>query len=304
MLVSMFTRGGLVLFMLVLSFGQSTAAETAHVACENDQSSIEYWRKVRENAAAENANSLALSLAECLRSPNAELRDRIAYEVLTYWMRKDRLDPEQVAALEVRLVPWLATDSDTDDSAISRAFSALVLSEVVRYDALNPFMQEQELAKLHSAATTMFAQERDYRGLTDELGWIHTVAHGADLLWRLSLHPKSTEDQQSKILAVLGSQIVRADIPAYTFNEFDRIARVATAIISRGEVNQDELAHWVVEMADPGELGEWNRAFSSPSGMAQLHNQKHFLRALMYSISDGQPDTIKQTLKEALNSLP
>ena len=273
-------------------------------SCANETSVIEYWRNVRANAATANASELMPTLVNCLTSPNAELRDRIGYEVLTYWMRKESLSPEDVSELRNILVPWLSDGVGTsgNNSALTRAFSALVLSEVVRYDSLTPTMTSDEVDQLHSAALSMFTAERDYRGLTQEYGWIHTIAHGADLIWRLAMHKGlSTAAQQQAILNALTVQVARADLPAYTFNEFDRLARVAVAVISTELLTPKAIDDWVVKMGAPHELENWNNAFASPSGMAQLHNQKHFLRALNAAL-DSAITAEDSANKEVLNN--
>ena len=102
----------------------------APLECNDNSETLEYWRTVREAAADAPANSLLLVLADCLQSANPELRDRIAYEVITYWLRNKRVSDQNVSRLRLKLIPWLREGAGTasGDSAIARAFSALVLS--------------------------------------------------------------------------------------------------------------------------------------------------------------------------------
>jgi hypothetical protein len=275
-------------------------------SCDSSDNTLSFWRGVKQSAADIDTQGLVLTLAECLKSPNSELRDGIAYEVLTYWMRENRINDQQVSKLRIKLVPWLHSglgESGTH-AAFARAFSALILSEVLRYDTIHKSMAGEEVFEIHKAALEMFVAERDYRGLTPEFGWIHTIAHGADLLWRLAMHPLTNPDRQSELLQALSTQIVGSDIPAYTFNEADRMARVVVALVKREELSPERISAWIAQVGNPGDLETWNKAFSSPQGMAQLHNHKQFLRALMQSLKSAQGTAIERSIDEALTKLP
>ena len=292
---------------LLLFTGLAAAAQETSPpdVCSPTDAVLDYWRGVRSNVAAVDGNRLALPLAHCLDSPNAELRDRIGYEVLTYWLRKGELTPETRKALRQSLQPWLARgDGAPGSDAIARAFAALILSELVRADRLDPRWTPEELADLVNAAAEMVRQERDYRGLDAEIGWIHTVAHGSDLLWQLAQHPGTSADQHRAMLMALASQFQREDTPPFVFNESDRTARVVVAVIQRGELATGEVTAWIGAMGDPGSLEQWNRAFGSISGMARLHNTKQFLRALQEALPPEAPDGVRQKIEDALVSLP
>ena len=202
---------------------------TENVSCESNTNTLEHWREIKKNAKAIDADEYALPLLTCLSSSDPELRDQIAYEVLTYWLRQDKLSADVSYEMKERLLPLLkiGTGEESGHNAFGRAFSALMLSELVRDDRRNTRWLGGDVDELVVLAITMFESERDYRGLDNDHGWVHTIAHGSDLLWRLSRHPKTMVDQQLEILNALTSQINRIDIPAYTFNESDRIARVA-----------------------------------------------------------------------------
>lgn len=293
---------------IVFSTGLEVRAQqqSIPVGCEADTATLAFWRSVRDSAADADANQLILPLADCLRSPNPELRDRIAYEVITYWLRNNKASDPNVSRLRLKLVPWLqeGAGESNGDAAFARAFSALILSEVLRYDATEQSMAGEELFELHKAAMEMFVAERDYRGLTERQGWIHTIAHGADLLWRLGMHPLIGSTQQREVLDALIQQITNSGIPAYTFNESDRLARVVAVIVSRAELTAEEVAAWIERAGSPGDLGSWNQAFKSPAGMAQLHNQKQFLRALEEVIEGSTSEVVSESLTTALEGMP
>jgi hypothetical protein len=273
--------------------------------CVDDAKTIKQWRIVREIADSIDANRMALSLSACLASPNSELRDKIAYEVLTYWLRNDKLDEEVIFSLRERLLRGLSRRSEQTetDAAIERAFSALVLSELVRDDSSHKRWSDDQFTKTLEHAITMFEQERDYRGLDPEIGWIHTIAHGSDLLWRLAIHPNISGQQQESLLAALSTQIARPGAPAYVFNEADRLARVAYSIFAQQKVELDLKTKWIDQIGSPAPLQNWGGAFASTAGMARLHNTKQFLRALRESVQSTKLNKVKEAIDKSLGDL-
>ena len=298
------------LYCIALIFSIVTPASLAKAdeqpRCTDNDQTIERWREVRANAKQLDANKHALALVSCLASPNPELRDQIAYEVLTYWLRQDKLDPEVIYNIKEQLLPWLNLGAGESGGphSFARAFAALILSELVRDDRRHTRWQGGDIDELLTLATNMFRAERDYRGLDSEYGWIHTIAHGSDLLWRLSLHPKTLVAQQGEILDAISSQLNNLTAPAFVFNEADRLARPVASIFFNTEVKPDDKINWIESLAKPAPWDSWNTAFASVQGMARLHNTKHFLRALNAAIIEYDNDEIKQALSEALAQLP
>jgi len=298
--------GTYIALILLFNIFSLSSAKAIEKACENTNDNINYWRKVRKTADTVNANDYVISLASCLASPNPELRDKIGYEVLTYWLRNDKLEENQINELKQKLLTNLTKGSGVieGEQAFERAFSALILSEIVRDDSRHERWSTDELNDVLSHARKMFEAERDYRGLDIKLGWIHTIAHGSDLLWRLSLHPKITKQQQIELLTSLKSQIARSNAPAYIFNEPDRLTRVAISIILSEKLDAEFVVEWIAGIGLPAPMPNWNAAFSTPDGMAKLHNTKQFLRALRQPLQANQEPEILNAIDSVLSKLP
>ena len=262
----------------------AVAAEPPADACADAAIALPYWRSVREAIVAGDevpADALAVNLAVCLGSPDPELRDRIGYEVLTYWLRNDKLSDDTRRSLLEDLEQKLAPSAEGLPRAepLARSFSALVLSELVRSDAHSGFMDAAERGSLLQSAIAALEREDDYRGLEEDVGWVHPVAHMADLLWRFAEHPKTTSAEASQILAGLRAQIAPTRV-SYGFNEGDRLARVVSTLIGRNLLPEAEIAAWLAAFETPRSMENWTDAFASRAGMAELHNTKLFLRAL------------------------
>lgn len=275
----MLTRRAFVAAALTLSFIAPQATYAAAMGCSDTQLALQYWRPIKEQIATSNAaaSELSLELISCLGSPNAELRDEIAYELFTYWLRNDALSHETRLLMLSELSERM---NDTRiESSLSRSFSALILAELMRADGQTSFMSEAQRGALLESTIAAIKNEYDYRGLDDEIGWVHPVAHMSDLLWRFALHPETNSRQAHQILNGVEARVAPTET-SYRFNESDRLARVVSTLIQRANITDDEADLWLEQFATPKSLEAWSDAFRSSADMAELHNTKQFLRAL------------------------
>jgi hypothetical protein len=88
---------------------------------------------------------LALGLAGCLGDPDPAVRDGVAYEALSTWMRKGELAPGVLRRLRDDLYGQL---DGADGDGFRKPFAALVLSEVARTDRIEPWMGPAERAAM------------------------------------------------------------------------------------------------------------------------------------------------------------
>ena len=113
-----------------------------------------------------------------------------------------------------------------DVEGFSSAFAALTLSEVARTDRLQGVDVDEERDELVVPAAVYLARIRDYRAFSDAEGFLHAVAHGADLVLQLALNPADHESAtRSMMLAVSRAGRARGPGVAYWAGEPDRLAR-------------------------------------------------------------------------------
>lgn len=274
-------------------------SHAAGVDCRDEEAALAYWRPIKAQAADESmpADSLAIELVSCLGSPNPELRDGTGYELFTYWLREQKISDETRHVLLEKLSAELA--EATSDASLSRSFSALILAEIMRSDSLDPFMSEADRQSLLGSAIAALGNESDFRGLDADLGWVHPVAHMADLLWRFTLHPETSAEQATAILEVVRSKIAPTGV-AYAFNEGDRLARAVSTMIRRKLIDAEIIAAWIRSFESPQSMEKWSDAFRTPQGMNELHNTKQFLRALSDQLNGVDVD---RQISEPLDEL-
>lgn len=230
-------------------------------------------------------DTLALALVDCLADPDPALRDGIAYEALTAWMRDKQLSVDTRRKLMARLYKLLDGE---DPQGFAHPFAALALSEVARTDRIEPWLSKKERNAMVSRATAYESSVRDYRGFEAGEGWRHGVAHGADWLLQLASNDQVDRKQVDRILAALATQIVPEQAHAYVFGEPGRLARPVVFIAKRGLLSDAEWQTWFTGLAD--RLGDKTLAYQDPAWLARRHDLIAFLSGL-YLESDQSTDS-------------
>jgi hypothetical protein len=237
---------------------------------------------------------LAQALVGCLGDPDPELRDGIAFEALSQWMRADAFEAAQMGALRDRLYGLL---DSPEGEGYARPFAALVLSEVARTDRIKPWMSAAERAAMVDKAAAYVEGVRDYRGYDDVQGWRHGVAHGADWLMQLALNPALDRAQADRILAAVVAQAVPASGHAYVFGEPERLARPVLFVAQRGLHSDAEWAAWFAALVP--RIGDAKQAYRNVAWLARRHDLTGLLQNIYLQAGNSQDPKIR-TLQPAV----
>jgi hypothetical protein len=233
--------------------------------------------------------SLALDLLACLGSTDPQLRDGIAFEALSTWLRGKQLTAVTAYAILERLVVQLAPDHP-DPAGVERPFAALTLAEIVRFDRIEPFMTDRQLQRLVDAGTRYLESVRDYRGFDEREGWRHGVAHTADMMLQLAVNPRTTKAQLDQMLAVIATQVAPAGEHFYVYGEGNRLAQAVFYIAKRKLHTADEWRKWFEQVSAPAPLENWGEAWTSRRGIAKHHNTMQFLTTLYLYVRESGSD--------------
>ena len=249
---------------------------------------------------------LALGLLPCLADPDPSLRDGIAFEAFSTWLRAGLLDQSTRLELLKQLLPVIAP-GQSDAAGFRQPFSALVLAELARSDRKSPYLSPAQRQALVEAAASYLESVRDYRGYDPQDGWRHGVAHGSDLLMQLALNDALTRAQLDRILRAVRLQIAPTGEHFYIYGEPERLARPVLFIAMRGLHSPEEWTEWFDQVASPAPMSGWDQAFQSNAGLARRHDTRAFL-LVVYSETrdskDGQLAKLAPIVAAALAKLP
>jgi hypothetical protein len=252
-----------------------------------DRAALESLRERKfEMPSAAERQELALAVIPCLAHPDPALRDGIAFEAHTAWLRGSQLDVATRVEMLTRLVAMLKPAAG-DREGFRQPFAALVLSEVARTDRLDPWMSPAQRAELVDEGVRYLTGVRDYRGFVEGEGWRHGVAHGSDLVTQLVLNPGVDRASVDRLLGAVASQVMPPDGHAYVDGEPDRLARAVVFAAQRKLHTEAEWQAWLSSVATPAPLPDWGAAFQSRAGLAKRHNLLAFLYALYVNASES-----------------
>jgi hypothetical protein len=250
---------------------------------------------------AQDRHTAALRLADCLGDPDPKLRDALAFEGLSAVMRSGALEQRTLSALKSDLLARIARP---DLSAILASFSALTLSEVARTDRIKAWMTDTERQELVDAAARFLSGVKDFRAFSNEGGYVHAVAHGADFVMQLALNPAIGKAQLDRLLVAVASQVVPSDpAVAYWAGEPDRLARAVVVIAQRNQHSELEWRLWFEKVSGTQPHANWLNAFKSEAGIRQLHNMRAFLLSVLASATSSDDPAVKQLAAPTRDSL-
>ena len=200
-----------------------------------------------------------LSLEELialLSSPEGKLRDDLAYTEISERIGAGLLDAN-LAELGDRFTAGLLAPTIE-----ARSFSSLGLTCVV--GRLNRIDELPRGVALRWAKNLIdwYIDEPDERGWTEELGWLHSVAHGADALAALGASSSLTGDDLEQLLEALASRLL-STTKVFLDLEDDRVGRAAALILTRPELSTDQAVKWLSPIAvalakgEPGAVPAW-----------------------------------------------
>jgi Protein of unknown function (DUF2785) len=239
---------------------------------------------------------MALEWLACLGSPDPELRDELAFEALSAWMRGGGMSIATVRTIAEHLLAQLKRP---DAEGFVHPFSALVLAEVARVDRQKPIWTDAERGAMVDAAVAFERSVRDYRGFDERSGWRHAVAHGADWLMQLSLNPLLAKPQLDKILDAVASQVLANDGHFYIYGEGERLAAPVLYVAKRNLHTAADWQAWfsrIAASAAPPKGG--SRA--TQAGLARQHNASVFLLPLYAALQESAAADIRQRMLPAV----
>jgi len=246
--------------------------------------------------------ALALQLLNCLASADSEIRDGLAFETLSHWLRGGQLS-NVVHGKMFEYLTNVLTSKVTDPNGVYQSFSMLMLSEVARVDRKKAFLSNEQREHLVNVGSDYFSNLKDYRGFSNKVGWRHGIAHSSDLMLQLALNPAITKTQLDKLLKALASQITANQQHAYIHGESKRMAMAVIYIFLRKEYSADDWQLWLTKATSASPLSDWQSAYKSEGGLIKLHNTQSFVYALYATIKPSKNEMLMSMIPALENAI-
>ena len=209
---------------------------------------------------------LVAELVDMLASPDPEVRDELGFSALATWIDEGVVPDDRLLPLGDAMTARLG-----DDRVQARTFAPLVLDVIVsRRGVCAPAWVD--------AFERWYAAETDLRGPDPRLGWLHAVAHGADLLGDLGLR---ADVSPRRMLDLAATRMLAPTDQVWHDQEDDRLAHAVAKVLTRPDLSERDASAWLEPAAallaggEPGPVP------------ARVTNTLHTLRALYLLVSRG-----------------
>jgi hypothetical protein len=250
-----------------------------------------FWQTIIDNKGAlpegESLDAMTDELLGFLRSPDAKLRDGFGYEILGHWILSGHYDKVKLQGFLNR---WLGNLSEglgeTDtDSVLVRSFAALMLSILVYYDMKVPWIAEDDYARLLNTVSDYFGKEVDLRGYDAEKGWMHAIAHTADILKFLARDTKTDKAGLERILAAIAHRMTLPQA-VFTHSEEERISLAFLDVLKRQVLEEEALKTWLEGFSADATASKKND-FDVMDYYGR-QNCKNFLKAVYFTLAKNK----------------
>ncbi|HEY7350725.1 MAG TPA: DUF2785 domain-containing protein [Ktedonobacterales bacterium] len=253
-----------------------------------------FWQGVLDADCAVPPNytptDLTRELLSYLGSTDHQLRDVFGYPILAAWISQKLYTADELRAMTTQLIGNLkiGLGEKNTDTVFLRAFSALVLAEIVYQHNKEPVLEEADIRGFLEQALAYYPAEQDLRGYIAGPGWAHAVAHGADLLWVLAENSYLGAPDLERIMEALATKIAPPVEHVYLYNEEQRITRAALGALKRDLLSLPFLSAWLDRLTSyegqkitfDGLITGEPPLIPSEIGMRVLHNTRQFLSAI------------------------
>ena len=212
------------------------------------------WRNILASDCAAPADQplqeLTDELVTMLADPDPAVRDDVAYPILALWTGRSVLDG-QLAKLGDTLADRIGAGP-----IYQRSFAAMSLSWVILRDATTAELSDVQVLGWLDTFGSWWTGETDLRGWDADLGWLHAIAHGADLLRAFGRSPRLGGQRLRGLLDLAVGRLLSVHGYLWADGEDDRLGYAVASVLTRSELTAADATRWLARIRDAIERGE------------------------------------------------
>jgi hypothetical protein len=196
------------------------------------------------------SGELVDELVTMLAASDPAVRDDIAYPILAIWTGRGVLDG-QLVRLGDLLAAYIASGP-----IYQRSFAAMTLSWVILRDAATGELTDDLVLRWLDTFGSWWTGETDLRGWDADVGWLHAVAHGADLLRAFGRSPRLAGQRLCGLLELASDRLLAKHGYLWADGEDDRLGYALASVLTRPEISAAGATGWLARIRDAIESGE------------------------------------------------
>jgi hypothetical protein len=244
-----------------------------------------------------------------LGSTDPELRDDIAYIVYANWLKRQMFSSDVIRSHVDKLLANLdkGIGDVESDTVFLRAFSILLLAEIVHNDNKQPLLDRSYVKKIFEKGIWYLGTEKDPRGYVQVKGWAHALAHTADLMLVLARNRTINAGDLWSMLSTISYKIIHSTNYIYIHGEDERLAAAVVEILRRDAVSLNQLEAWARSFTAP-DGKDWIHASTDEARNFAFQNTRNLLRSIYFALIKEneefpERDALVQIILNTVNDL-
>ncbi|AYC30500.1 DUF2785 domain-containing protein [Paenisporosarcina cavernae] len=230
------------------------------------------------------------NMMENIGNTDAYLRDKLIFTSFYYFFDRGLLTSDQIEFIVERLVKEKllvkGIHYSSSDDVFTRSFSSLLVALIFYFDAKSSLVKEEVLLPLIEDALLSIQLEKDTRGYVGEKGWAHAVAHSADMIASLAMHPLVKNTQKRQLLEGIERFLLLSS--GYVDEEEDRLA-FAFLELGKNHFTASEITKWLEELKHKADqLYEENK--STVESYYPRVAVRRFVTAAYFKLKKDEPE--------------
>lgn len=245
-----------------------------------------------------NILSLTEELIKHIGDPDPNIRDGLIYPVLAHLLHDDVHQKEELIKFTHLLLSeeylFKGIHTKSIKNTVTRTFTLLQLVILIYKHNKDHSLTDELQIRIFNAVLEYFNNESIYLGYDDTYGFVHAVAHTADVFNQMAKSPLLTKVQVKEILSLI-VKAFKNNTYQFICDEDERMVNAIETMIKSNYISKEELILFIDSLAD------FEKGDKYPEAYIITSNIKGILRSLYFRFLDQDEFSyLTEYLKEKL----
>ncbi len=257
-------------------------------------------RQPEEKFSFENTHKLDLleELIQNIGDPDSEIRDGLIYPSLAHLLYDKHFDEDTLVSIFNRLISeeFLFHDisKNSTNSVLTRSFTSLQIVILLHVHKRDNMIPKEIINEAFNEYLRYFKEETHYEGYNDQVGWLHSVAHAADVFDQFVTIEYFKEKELKEIFEEILIKMKQRH-HYFMYDEDERMVTAMSKAIKRNILSKEYLEDYLQRFS----IYEKNGSY--PEMYYITKNTRNILRALYFSmINEDEFSYLTEKIKEVL----
>ena len=157
-----------------------------------------------------------------------KIRDELVYVVFCTWILNGNISKKTLHDVLTFLLSDNFINFNIDSTllkyAVKRTFSWLIIAAIIEYDNKSSFLTKSELRIIINNLKSYLEKEKVHTGYSAKYGWVHSIAHCADVFLEL-LRSKNVSEKDKNNISLLIIKVITQAKEYFVYREEERLCK-------------------------------------------------------------------------------